>query len=106
MVKPPLIQTPQSEHTGGQTNYYLCQVKHPRRDNQPAYQAECEDIIAALGMTFDEGCAFKAIWRTASKRTNGIGKLNQDAVYDAQKIQHYGRQMERTANILRSDQSQ
>lgn len=35
--------------TGGRNNYYLVQVKHPQREEQPAYQAECEDIIQALG---------------------------------------------------------
>lgn len=89
----------QAEHTGGKVNYYLAKVNHPQREEQQPYQAECEDIIEALGMTFDEGCAFKAIWRTASLRTNGIGKIGQDAVYDAQKVQHYGRRMERKAQI-------
>lgn len=87
----------QTEHSGGKVNYYLAQVDHPQREEQPPYQAECEDIIEALGMTFDEGCAFKAIWRTASLRTHGAGKKGQDPVYDAQKVQHYGRRMERTA---------
>lgn len=85
------------EHTGGQVNYYLVEVKHPRRANQPAYQAECEDIISALGMTFDEGCAFKAIWRSAAARNSGSKKKGHDPIYDAQKVQHYGRQMEHTA---------
>ncbi|QIW87269.1 3'-phosphatase 5'-polynucleotide kinase [Agrobacterium phage OLIVR2] len=85
------------EHSGGRVNYYLAKVEHPRREDQPPYQAECEDIISALGMTFDEGCAFKAIWRSASARTFGGGKAGHDPVYDAQKVQHYGRQMEHVA---------
>jgi len=74
--------------TGGLVNYYLCLVKHPQRKEQPAYQAECEDIIRALDMTFDEGCEFKAIWRTAAARL-GNGKPNQKALYDAEKRVHY-----------------
>lgn len=74
--------------SGGRVNYYLVQVASPQREEQPAYQAECEDIIRALGMTFDEGCEFKAIWRTAAARA-GNGKPGQQAVYDAEKRVHY-----------------
>lgn len=73
--------------TGGLNNYYLAEVKNPQRD-VPAYIAECEDIIQALGMTFDEGCLFKALWRSASARL-GNGKLNHNSVYDAEKMAHY-----------------
>lgn len=74
--------------SGGLANYYLVQVKHPQRSEQPPYQAECEDIIRALGMTFDEGCEFKAIWRTAAARM-GNGKPDHKALYDAEKRAHY-----------------
>lgn len=74
--------------TGGLTNYYLAQVTHPQRVEQTPYQAECEDIIRALNMTFDEGCEFKAIWRTAAARM-GNGKPGQKALYDAEKRVHY-----------------
>lgn len=76
------------ELTGGKVNYYLVNVEVPQREEQPPYQAECEDIIQALGMTFDEGCLFKAIWRTASARINN-GKPGQSAKYDAEKMVHY-----------------
>lgn len=84
--------------TGGRVNYYLTQVKHPRREEQQPYQAECEDIIAALKMTFDEGCEFKAIWRTAAARL-GTGKPGGDAVYDAEKRVHYAKNSLRTEQI-------
>jgi hypothetical protein len=74
--------------TGGKTNYYLVKVEHPQRVDQIPYQAECEDIIRALNMTFDEGCEFKAIWRTAAARL-GNGKPGQTALYDAEKRVHY-----------------
>lgn len=68
--------------TGGEVNYYLAQIDNPNCPEQGPYQAECEDIIQALGMTFYGGCEFKAIWRTAAARC-GNGKPGQKAVYDA-----------------------
>lgn len=89
--------------TGGLSSYYLAQVNHPQRPEQPAYQAECEDIIQALRMTFEEGCEFKAIWRTASARL-GNGKPNSDphaaAIYDAEKRVHYAN---RSLKFLRNE---
>lgn len=79
----------ENELTGGLVNYYLVQVASPQRVEQPPYQAECEDIIRALGMTFDEGCLFKALWRTAAAR-QGNGKPGQKELYDAEKMVHYG----------------
>lgn len=76
------------ELTGGKVNYYLVQVEAPQREEQPPYQAECEDIIQALDMTFDEGCLFKALWRNANARKNN-GKPGQSAKYDAEKMVHY-----------------
>lgn len=78
----------ETQLTGGRVNYYLVGVAHPRRENQPAYQAECEDIISALGLTFDEACIFKAIWRSANAR-KANGKPGHNAIYDAEKIVHY-----------------
>lgn len=74
--------------TGGRVNYYLAPVSHPQREDQPAYVAECEDIIEALDMDFNEACEFKAIWRTAAARL-GNGKPGQKALYDAEKRLHY-----------------
>lgn len=78
--------------TGGNTNYYLVRVNKPKR--LPTYDAECEDIIRVLKMTFSEGCAFKAIWRSAAARL-GNGKPGSDkfGIYDGEKIQHYGVQV-------------
>lgn len=75
--------------TGGNVNYYLVSVKKPKR--LTPYEAECEDIIRVLGMTFAEGNCFKAIWRSAAARL-GNGKPGADAygIYDAEKIKHYG----------------
>ena len=87
------------ELTGGKVNYYLVQVEAPQREEQPPYQAECEDIIQALGMTFDEGCLFKALWRNANARKNN-GKPGQSAKYDAEKMVHYA------GRILRQESGQ
>lgn len=83
---------PVAEKSGGPTSYYLCDVVRPNQGKVP-YQAECGDIIEALGMNFNEGCAFKAIWRTAAARTLGKLKEGGDARYDAQKVQFYGGRM-------------
>lgn len=81
------------EKSGGNVNYYLCEVKEPKRPEIKPYTAECEDIIQALGMTFSEGCAFKAIWRSCAERELGLAKLGGDAIYDAEKTVHYGNLM-------------
>jgi hypothetical protein len=85
-----------SKLTGGRVNYYLVQVSHPQREEQEPYQAECEDIIQALGMTFDEGCAFKALWRNAAARL-GNGKPGNEELYDMEKLSHYGNRLLRKA---------
>lgn len=82
-----------AEKSGGPVSYYLVDIKNPNQ-GRVAYQAECGDIIEALGMTFNEGCAFKAIWRIAAARTLGKAKEGGDALYDAQKVWFYGARME------------
>ena len=79
-----------AENSGGFVNYYLAQVEHPQRPEQPPYQAECEDIIRALGMTFDEGNIFKEIWRSAAAR-KGLQKEGHTALRGAQKMVHYSK---------------
>ena len=78
-----------AENSGGLVNYYLVQVDHPQREGQAPYQAECEDIIDALGMTFDEGNIFKEVWRQAAARQGKV-KAGNTEVRGAQKIVHYG----------------
>lgn len=78
--------------SGGLNNWYVVPVKNPQRKEQEPYQAECEDIIQALGMTFDEGCAFKALWRNAAARM-GNGKPGNTPVYDAEKLVHYAKRI-------------
>ena len=80
------------EYTGKDVSYYLVKIESPKRLDP--YTAECEDIIEALGMTFAEGCAFKAIWRKCAARTLGVAKAGyKGGLYDAEKTQHYGGRM-------------
>jgi len=98
-----------SNLSGGLNSYYVVQINNPQRKEQAPYQAECEDIIQALGMTFDEGCAFKALWRNSAKR-QGNGKPGNTHLYDAEKLCHYSKRIlskERvdaeTAGIIRGN---
>ena len=81
------------EKSGGDVNYYVVSIADPKRLRP--YDAECEDIIEALKMTFSEGCAFKAIWRSCAARALGRWKEGQDVegVYDAEKVIYYGSRM-------------
>lgn len=89
---PPPQAPPIGEKSGGPVSYYLVYVNKPNQGFNN-YQAECGDIIEALGMTFNEGCAFKAIWRTAAARTLNKHKAGGDALYDAEKVAFYGQRM-------------
>lgn len=83
--------------TGGLSDHYLADVKNPQRGGDP-YQAECDDIIFALNMTFDEGEAFKAIWRTCTARL-GYGKKGNTALYNAQKLVHRSKRILQRAEL-------
>ena len=57
------------------------------------YMVECQDIIDALQMTFNEGNTFKSLWRLAAAR---LGKVKGDGgkeLYDAQKVAFYGKRV-------------
>lgn len=80
------------EYTGGSSNYYKVFIKNPTTLEQ-AYEAECNDIIEALQMTFAEGNAFKAIWRKAKAR-QGVQKKGYDnGLYDSEKVVFFGERM-------------
>jgi hypothetical protein len=74
---------------GAPENYYLARIESPMSKELPAYVCECGDIIEALDMTFNEGEAFKALWRLARAR-QGFGKPGAAHQYDADKVAHYG----------------
>lgn len=82
------------EYTGGSVSYYRVQVANPTASDLLPYEAECNDIIEALGMTFAEGNAFKAIWRKCAARNLGLGKEGyKDGLYDAEKVEFFGHRM-------------
>lgn len=81
------------ENSGRHCEYYHCEVTHPQNPNQNVpYIANCEDIIQALGLTFDEGCEFKSIWRRGRGR-QGFKKAETTAVRDATKAVHYAQRV-------------
>lgn len=79
-----------SESSGGDNDYWLLTIHNPKR--LAPYEAECEDIIEALEMTFQEGEAFKAIWRKCGERL-GNGKPGDTALRNAEKVAHFGQRM-------------
>lgn len=86
--------------SGGSSNHYKVHIQYPRTFSTP-YDAECEDIITALDMNFAEGEAFKAIWRSAAARL-GNGKAGNKALYDAEKVVHFGNSMVLIASLFPS----
>jgi hypothetical protein len=75
-------------NTGLDVNYYLVEVKQPKRLDP--YTMEVEDIIEALDMTFAEGCVLKALIRRCQARKTGVIKANYDGPeYDAEKMVYY-----------------
>lgn len=97
IAPPKLIPEPAAEQkTGGSVDYYKCHVADPISQGEP-YTAESIDIIEALGMTFAEGEAFKAIWRTCTGRMGGAVKADNKALYNAEKVEFFGARMVRAA---------
>lgn len=93
---PPPRQETSAQKTGGSVDYYKCHVADPISGGQ-AYTSESIDIIEALGMTFAEGEAFKAIWRTCTGRMGGAVKADNKALYNAEKVEFFGARMVRAA---------
>lgn len=77
--------------TGGSSDYYKVLVENPTSGGY-GYEAECNDIIESLGMTFAEGNIFKAIWRRAAAR-KGNAKPGTTALYDAEKVVFFGQRL-------------
>jgi hypothetical protein len=80
-----------SELSGYSNDYYKVTINNPTSGGA-AYTAECNDIIEALGMTYAEGNAFKAVWRHALAR-QGIGKEGNTVLYEAQKVEFFGKRL-------------
>lgn len=97
-VLAPAIAQRDAELSGGRVNYYLIEVKHPQREEQPPYQAECEDLIDALALTPDEANVFKEIWRSATRRL-GKEKAGHNPTYGAEKMVHYSKRILRKRQL-------
>lgn len=81
-----LAEQKQKDITGGDVNYYLIKVPHPKR-LQP-YIAEVEDIIEAENMNFAEGTLLKSLIRLCKLKQN-LGKPGSSTLYEAEKIKYY-----------------
>ncbi|MCM2973797.1 hypothetical protein [Larsenimonas suaedae] len=81
---------PEFTSSGGDNDYWLVNINDPKR--LEPYKAECEDIIENLEMTFQEGEAFKALWRKCKLRL-GDGKPGDTEVRNSEKVAHYGARM-------------
>jgi hypothetical protein len=76
-------------NTGSDVNYYLVEVKKPKR--LAPYTMEVEDIIEALDMNFAEGTILKSLIRRCKAKKTGVMKKNYDGpAYDGEKIAYYG----------------
>ena len=83
---------PIKENSGGSVSYYKVSIDKPTTLPAP-YEAECNDIIEALGMNFAEGNIFKALWRRAAAR-RGVRKGGYDqGKYDAEKILFFAQRL-------------
>ena len=80
------VNKPQETITGGDVNYYLIDVPHPKR--LEPYVAEVEDIIESLDMEFSEGTVLKSLIRLC-KIKQGLGKPGSSFIYEAEKINYY-----------------
>lgn len=85
--------TDTNEYTGGSVSYYTVSVTHPINEAADPYDAECIDIIDALQMTPNEANAFKALWRRAAARLGKSKRGYTDGLYDAEKVEFYGRRL-------------
>jgi hypothetical protein len=82
-----------AEYTGGSVSYYTVRIENPTTPGVEPYDAECNDIIEALGMNYAEGNAFKAIWRRAAARKGKVKKGYTDGLYDAEKVVFFGERL-------------
>lgn len=84
----PTVEAPTAP-TGKSNSYYRVHIAHPNQAEVP-YTAECGDVIEALGMDFNDGNAFKAIWRKWASLTLGVAKPDYPGpLYDTEKSVFY-----------------
>jgi len=91
-----LATTQQKEITGGDVNYYLINIAHPKRLDP--YVIEVEDLIEALNMEFAEGTLLKSLIRYC-KLKQGLGKPGSSKKYEAEKIKYYAERIFSKASL-------
>lgn len=72
-------------------DYYTLEITNPKSLGGP-YLIELVDIIEAMEMTYNEGNAFKAIWRRNMAR-RGMGKKGNTALYESEKASYFSERM-------------
>lgn len=87
----PVMALVQDTSSGGDNDYWVAHITDPKR--LEPYDAECEDLIEHFQMSFQEGEAFKALWRKGQMRI-GNGKPGDNPLRNAEKVAHFGRRME------------
>ena len=80
-----------SKDNGSNGSYY--EVDCVSHKDGREYVAECQDIIDALQMTFNEGNTFKSLWRLAAARIGKVKGAGGQELYDAQKVEFYGKRV-------------
>ena len=83
----------EKEYTGGSVSYYSIDVNAPINEASDPYTAECQDIIEALKLDFNEGNVLRAIWSRAAASLRRTKKGYDDGLYDAEKILFYGQRL-------------
>jgi len=78
------------ESSGGDNDYWIARIDNPKR--LKPYSAECEDLIELFQMTFQEGEAFKALWRKGQMRI-GNGKPGDTLLRNSEKVYHFAGRM-------------
>jgi len=78
------------ESSGGDNDYWIARIDNPKRLGP--YSAECEDLIELFQMTFQEGEAFKALWRKGQMRI-GNGKPGDTLLRNSEKVFHFAGRM-------------
>ena len=81
---------PPETSSGGDNDYWIAEITNPKR--LTPYKAECEDLIELFQMSFQEGEAFKALWRNGQMRI-GNGKPGDSHLRNAEKVAHFGSRM-------------
>lgn len=96
-----MVNQAKIETSGGHVDYYSVEIKHPNKKGRQPYIAECQDIIEALGLDFNQGELLKSVWRLGAQIKLGKQKAGDTPLRNAEKCEYYGH---RTAEVERQKQ--